>query len=193
MGRFGDAARILLGQHDREPNLDSMIGDRSRRNQAVLPVVTAEGAFKNSVWWAGLRLRANLMSTFPIDVVRERDGVLVPVPSPGRLFSSPSPGVDITEFLYSRQIDLDRYGNAVGIIRERNALGLPAVIELQLMEQCKAQMSGGRVEQWKIGNEYYQPRDIWHEKQYTMAGFGLGLAPLAYAAYSMGIYASAQE
>jgi HK97 family phage portal protein len=169
---------------------DSPRGRRANAGQTV----NQNTALKNSVWWAGLVLRANLVSTFPVDVVRlGSDGLLVPIKNPGQLVSEPYPNVDITEFLFSTQMDKDRYGNAVGIIRERNALGLPITVELQNMATCSAIMNGPAVQQWRCGNDYYNPRDIWHEKQYTMAGLGLGLSVLGYAAHTMGIYASTQE
>jgi HK97 family phage portal protein len=34
---------------------------------------------------------------------------------------------------------------------------------------------------------------VWHERQFTIAGFPLGLSPVAYAAWSIGQYQSAQQ
>jgi HK97 family phage portal protein len=190
VSRLADAWRALTRAADLGP-LDAP--NRSRRAGNGGPLVTQESALRNSVWWAGTMLRANLVSTFPVDVVRATpDGLLKPVANPGPLVSEPWPDQDITEFQFSTQMDKDRYGNAVGIIRERNALGKPTAVELQSMANVSATMDGGRVVEWRCGNSYYDPRDIWHEKQYTMAGFGLGLNPMQYASSQLGIYDSAQ-
>lgn len=196
MGKYGDAVRFLVGERtQREASLGSLLGDVSRQARSRNGgYVSQDKALKNSVWWAGLNLRANVVSTFPVDVVRKTSGgLLTSVPNPGNMVTEPYPGQDITEFLYAVQMDMDRYGNAVGIIRERNFNNKPSTVELQNMSQCFPQMDGGRIKSWRIGNLYYDPRDIWHQRQYVMAGFDLGLSPLAYAAESMGIYASAQE
>lgn len=194
MGRIGDAARILLGQEKRALTLGQMIGERARTSRtSSARFITAEEARKNSVWWAGLTLRANLMSTFPVDVVRSVDDLLVPIGSPGPLISTPFPGVGITRFLWNRQWDLDSSGNHVGIITARNAFGLPSQIEQVPLDVVHAQMNGRNVSFWRIDGKRYETYQIWHETQYTMSGVALGLSPLAYAARSLGIYDSTQE
>ena len=192
MSRIGTAYRALTGQL-RDADFASLLGDQSRQRRSLSGAVTQDAAMKNSVWWRGLALRANIMSTFPIDVVRDRSGLMVPVSPTPPLLIKPAPGVGIVEHLYNRQIDLDRIGNCVGLITARNAFGLPAAIELQPMDLVIARMDGMKIKQWKIDGKYYNPGDVWHEKQYTKSGMALGLSPLAYAAYSMGIYQSAQE
>ena len=191
MSRLADAWRALTRAAEVGP-LDE--ANRQRRSGGSTPPATQESALRNSVWWAGAVLRANLVSTFPVDVVRQMpDGLLKPVPNPGILVSEPYPGQDITEFQFSTQMDKDRYGNAVGIIRERNALGKPTAVELQSMSNVSAVMDGGHIIQWRCGRDYYDPRDIWHEKQYTISGLALGLNPLTYASRDLGIYESAAD
>lgn len=194
MGRLKDAARALTGRVDRDATLSDVIGDGSRIRRRGAPVrVTAEQALKNSVWWAGLTLRADLMSTFPVDVVRSVGGLMVPVVSPGLLFSRPTPDVGIVRFLHDRQWDLDSVGNHVGIITSRNAFGLPASIEQVPTECVRAQMNGRKIKHWIIDNKVYQRYEIWHETQHTVSGFDLGLSPLAYASRALSIYDSTQE
>jgi HK97 family phage portal protein len=170
------------------------IGWQYRRNvtQGGAVRVTQETALRHSAWWACLRLRADIISTTPIDSYRMRDGIQVEVSKPD-LFTTPSPGIHITEHLYSSQFDLDRYGNSVGIITSKNAFGLPATIELAPMSEVTATINGPRVVKWKICGEDYQPDEIWHEKQFTVGGMALGLSPLAYAAWAVGGYLSAQQ
>ncbi len=154
--------------------------------------VTQETALRHSAVWACLRLRADLESTLPIDAFRMVDGRQVEVTKP-LLMVEPYPGVDITEHMFSSRFDLDRYGNSVGVIHARTALGLPAQIELAPMADVSARCKGYRVEYWRINGEKYDPALIWHEKQYTVGGWPLGLSPIAYAAWSIGGYLSAQQ
>lgn len=194
MSRLADSWRVLTG---RDASLGSLLGDQSRQSRSRYrgtAAVSQSQALRNSVWWAGSVLRANLVSTFPVDVVRETgDGLLTTVRNPGTLVSEPWPDQDITEFLFSTQMDKDRYGNAIGVIRERNALGLPTAVELQSMGNCSAIMNGPTIIQWRVGREYYSPKDIWHEKQYTLPGFALGLNPLTHASRDLSIYESAAD
>lgn len=184
MSRIANAVRALAGAPmQREASLGALLGDRSRVSRSTGTVVTQETALRNSVWWAGLNMRANIVSTFPVDVVRDNgEGISQAVKNPGPLVSTPWINTDITEFLYSTQMDKDRYGNAIGIIRERNSLGYPTAVELQLMANCAAIMDGPTIRQWRCGRDYYGVKDIWHEKQYTVPGLALGLSPMAYAA-----------
>lgn len=194
MSRLGDALSYVLT--GREANLGVILGDQSRiyRSSRSGANVNQDQALKNSVWWACLRLRASVESSFPVDVIRQgADGLDYSVKSPGVMVSEPYPGQDISEFLYSTRVDKDRYGNAVGIIRSRNAMQLPTSVELQDMKECRAVMVGQRIKQWRIAGKLYDPGEIWHERQWTMAGWDLGLSPLAYAASTMGIYQSTMD
>lgn len=194
MGRITTAARVLFGGPERGLSDLPQYQSRSRRSaRPIATPLTPEQALKNSVWWAGLVLKSDLMSTFPVDVVRDVGGILVPVPNAGPLFISPSPGVMLNEHLYNRAWSLNSIGNSVGIIRERNAYGLPSQVELVPMHTVVARMDGFRIREWKIDNVRYSKSEIWHERQFTQAGFELGLSPLAQAAWSMNLYESTQE
>lgn len=165
-----------------------------RRPSGSTPSITQDTALRNSVWWAGLHLKSNVFSSFPIDVVKPGpDGLMYPVSNPGTLVQEPYPGVDITEWLYSTEMDLSRYGNSVGIIRARNQLQKPVLVEPAAMAATSVIMDGRRIKFWKIDGVHYSPEDIWHEKRHTIKGFALGLAPLAYAAWSLGLHASAEQ
>lgn len=169
------------------------IGWQTRRDRMRGAVaVTQETALRHSAWWACLRLRADLESSLPVDAFRRRDGLDIEVVKP-QLLEEPTPGVDWTEHCYSSRVDLDRYGNSVGIVTSRNAFGLPATIELAPMSEVSAILNGYRLKEWRICGQKYTPDDVWHEKQFTVAGLPLGLSPLAYAAWTVGGYLSAQQ
>lgn len=162
--------------------------------------VTSETALRASAVWAALRLRANLVSTLPVDSFRMRPGeIRTTVPNPNVVFVNAGYEIRWDEFLYATQMDLDRSGNAFGVITQKNALGLPARIELVNLADValSPRYIGGNVLDpelvWRIGGVEYDYEDLWHERQYVVAGMPMGLNAIAYAAYSIGSYLSAQE
>lgn len=155
--------------------------------------VTSDTALRSSAVWACLRLRADLISTMPVDVFRRVQGVQVEVPKSAVLVNPGGERVHITEWLYSTQMDLDRCGNAFGVITARDGQGLPARIDLVPAGDVVAKVSGYDVTEYRIGKRTYAPADIWHERQFTVAGMAMGLSPVAHAAYSIGSYLSAQQ
>ncbi|MFI6270726.1 phage portal protein [Micromonospora zamorensis] len=154
--------------------------------------VTNETALRHSAVWACLRLRADLISTLPVDAYRKVDGVQVEVPKPPILVNPGGERVGIQEWMYSTQFDLDRAGNCFGVITERNALNLPARIDLVQLGDVRLSDVDGEIK-YLIGGDTYRPEDVWHERQYTVPGLVVGLSPVAYAAWSIGSYLSAQD
>jgi len=173
------------------PTPQEMIARRPSAGRGSVSV-TNETALRHSAVWACLRLRANLISTFPIDVYRTVERVRVSVPKPPVLVN-PDEGVKAHEWLYSSQFDLDRSGNAIGLITARDGLGLPAQIELQPISGISVKGNGSKIKKYRIGGVEYDPAEVWHEKQYTVSGIPLGLSPIAYAAWSIGEYLSIQD
>lgn len=162
--------------------------------------VTNDTALRSSAVWAALRLRANLISTLPVDAYRERPGGLrVAITPPNVTFINAGQEIPWHEFLYATQMDLDRSGNAFGVITEKNALGLPTRIELVNLGDVVLQprYAGGNILDpelvWRIGGQEYDYADIWHERQYVVSGLPMGLNAVAYAAYAIGSYLSAQD
>lgn len=160
-------------------------------------VVTDEMAMRNSVVWACLRIRADLMSTFPVDVYRkvnkQRIEVAVPpvLQRPGALFVGGKPARR-HEWMYATQVDLDRCGNAFGLITARSAGGQPAQIDLVALSSVSVRFAAG-VLSYRIGGVEYGADEVWHERQYVMAGSPVGLNPVMYAALALGEHASAQQ
>jgi HK97 family phage portal protein len=170
-----------------------LIGLGNRGGQRVgSQVVTPESALRHSAVWACLRLRANLVSSMPLDVFRPVGGTLVEVNKP-RLLIEPAPGVDITEWMWSTQFDLDRFGNCFGLITERDSLGRPVQVELLAAADVSVLTKGRRITGYRIGGDVLDPALVWHERQYVVAGSPVGLSPIAYAAMSIGGYLSAQQ
>ncbi len=173
------------------------IPPNSARGSALAGTVRVgpESALRASAVWAALRLRADLLSTMPVKAHREHEGVAVEVNLPAVTWVSAGMVLDWHEALYATQFDLDRSGNTFGVITERNALGLPSRIELApLAEVGMVPPAQGKTEwRYRIGSETYDAANVWHERQFTVSGLAVGLSPVAFAAWSIGSYLSAQE
>jgi HK97 family phage portal protein len=164
--------------------------------------ITNESALRNSAVWACLSLRAGLVSSFPIRTYRERNGRDVEMSPPPVLRSPAGPLVTMREWMYSTQVDLDRAGNAFGLVRAFNPsiksarwpLGLPTQIDLvQLGDVRVRRRESDHALVYVVGGKEYDWQHVWHEKAYTIAGLDVGLSPVAYAAYTLGGYLSAQQ
>lgn len=172
-----------------------------RRGQRVGEgvVVTSDSALRHSAVWACLRLRADLVSTMPVDVYRRISGVQVEVPTPPVLVNPGGQRVGIKEWLYSTQVDLDRAGNCFGLITERSGVvgpdgrGLPARIDLLALSDVTVRAKGAEIVKYIVAGTEYDPWEIWHEKQFTVAGLPLGLSPVAYAAWTIEESLNAQK
>ncbi|MGA5486694.1 phage portal protein [Streptomyces pseudogriseolus] len=154
--------------------------------------VTNDSALRHSAVWACLRLRANLISTMPVDLYRKVDGIQVEVPKPAVLITPGGDEVEMPEWMYSSQFDLDRSGNSIGLITALDGLGLPARIELVPSSDVSVRMRKGK-KTYRIAGKIYEPHEVWHEKQYTVPGLPVGLSPVAYAAWSISEYLSIQQ
>jgi HK97 family phage portal protein len=195
---------LLFGRQSRVATLDGYYGDfagataadlipaRTTVVSSNLPVVSTDSAMRNSSVWAALRLRANLLSTLPVDVFRRVDGLQIQLPKPPVLVNPGGARVDLQEWLYSSQIDLDRSGNAFGLITERTSTGLPNRIDLIPATDVTVSVRDGKL-LYRIGRDEFDPSVIWHEKQYTVAGLPVGLSPVAYAAYVLAEHTSISD
>jgi len=199
---------LLFGRQRRVADLSGSYGDHAGASASQLvppriaigpglPIVTNETALRHSAVWACLRLRADLISTFPVDVFRDvdQDGRTLQLAVTKPLFFRMPGGdrVDWTEWAYSSQIDLDRAGNAVGLITDRYSNGLPSRIDLQPISTCSLREQHDGTVKWRIGNKEYPLDQVWHEKQFTVSGLPVGLSPIAFAAWTIGEHQSIQD
>lgn len=153
-----------------------------------------QGALRVSAVWACLRLRADLISTLPVDVYRNVDGRAVEVPRPPVLTHPSAMHPLLNEWLYATQMDLDRYGNAFGRIVARDGAGRPAQIEPTDAGEwtVRHDRRTGVVEYRHLG-ELVDRADVWHEKQFVVPGMPVGLSPIAAAAMTLAHNLSAQQ
>jgi HK97 family phage portal protein len=163
----------------------------------LAPSMQAGGDLRISAVWAALRLRSNLISSLPVGAFRTTAGITTAMPMPPILTSPGSllvggPPARCDEWLAATQMDLDRYGNAFGLITGYNSWGKPSGIDLVPASDVRVRARKG-VLTYHIGGEKFDKNEVWHERQYVVTGLPIGLSPVAYAALTLGQYASAQE
>lgn len=171
---------------------NEIVPTRSSGQMSGAVHVDADTALKQSAVWAALRIRANLVSSLPCDVYRKAAGFNVPVPTPPVLVS-PDGEQELPEWLWATQFDLDRFGNVFGLITERDGFGLPARIELVATMDVTVRARGSKVLFYRIAGTRYEVDEVWHERQYRMAGYPVGLNVMEQAAGTIGGYLSAQR
>lgn len=164
-----------------------------RGGRASVPFVSPEAAMRNSAVWACLTLRADLISSFPVDSFRRVGGVQMEMVKPSVLVTPGGARVGIREWMYSSQMDLDRSGNDFGRVRERDGAGRPARIDLWPADEVAVIVKNGDLSGYRYRGTVYDPPDVWHEKQYTVPGLHVGLSPVAHAALVLGEYSSVQQ
>lgn len=171
-------------------SIPEALARRTGRRQSTK--VTSASALRAGAVWACRRLRGDLISTLPLDTYRSVGGIDVEVPKPP-VFITPDGLIDWEEWMYSSQDDLDALGNTVGVITQKDGGGLPSRIELVSNDDLSIRCKGGRPVEYFVNGEKYEPEEVWHERQFTRSGLGVGLSPIAHAAMSLGGYLSAQE
>lgn len=168
------------------PAAGDLLGERlATRNGKLSGPLSSTRARKSSAWWAAARLRADLVSTMPIDVYRRVNGVQVEQQKPPVLVTPEGGRSLMTDWMYATTIDLDQCGNTVGVIRAVDGLGLPSVIELAPIEDVTIRRDKQGAVTYRIGSKVYQRAEVWHERQHIVAGSPVGLSPLAHAALAM--------
>lgn len=159
--------------------------------------VSRRKAMTHSVVWAATQLRADLTSLMPVDVYRPTKGRNLEVDTPPVLQRpaefAEGKAMTIGEWLYATQVSLDTTGNAVGLIRAFDAMGVPAQIEPVDMDEVSFTVRGTRIVEYRIAGELVDSKFIWHERQYTAAGIPVGLSPITFAALQLSSGIAAQE
>ncbi|HYS43645.1 MAG TPA: phage portal protein [Geobacteraceae bacterium] len=158
-----------------------------------VPYVSADRAMKHSAFWAGIRLRSDLISTLPFKAYRNvqlEDGVYHKIDATLTPFMARP---DFMEWRSSSQAELDRTGNSIGVIRGGpDVTSTQFYIELYPSSACSIFYERGN-KKYRIDNQVYDPAEVWHEKQYTIPGLDVGLSPVSAAVFSLGLYESIEE
>lgn len=159
--------------------------------------VKASKAMRHSVVWGARHLRADLLSLMPVDVYRKINGVRVTQETPEVLRTpwevAAGQPMAIDEWVYSTQMAVDGFGNNVGIVHAKDGFGIPTKIEPIDPESVSYRIKGTRIVEYRINGTVEDSKWIWHERQHTIAGFPIGLSPIANAALALSSGLSAQE
>lgn len=197
MSLWGRSERDFQGM-----TADEVIRLRNAPSGTGVVNITNDTAMRHSAVWACIRLRADLESTFPVDTFRDIDGYQIEMPTPP-IFTAPGSNRvtgQMTHWMYAGRQNLDRAGNNIGIITERNAItsplypeGLPSRIDLQDIGNCAVIERKGIGTRYRINNKEYLPSEVWHEVQFPVAGLPVGLSAIAHAAWSISETMSMQQ
>lgn len=168
---------------------EDLVRVRTRGSSIDTPVSSTE-AMRSSVIWAGLHLRASLVSLMPVDVYRKLpDGRRVEVAPPQVLVSpdeyAEGKPIRIGQWLYASEMSLGGWGNAWGIKHSLAETGLPARIELVQAKDVWLRIKGTRVAEYRFGGETIDPKYVWHERRHLLPGVPVGMSSIMYAAMSI--------
>lgn len=182
-------------QRDGMSSVDGpLIPSRPPASGRGLVAATGDNALRHSAVWACLRLRNDLMSTFPLDCFRRVGDIQVEVPKPPVLVEPGGSHWDYVDWMYASGFDLDRCGNTIGLITEKDGNGMPARIDLAPISECSViQRRDDPHIRYRVWGKEYPAEKVWHERQYPVAGLAVGLSPLAYAAWTISEGLSMQQ
>ena len=161
------------------------IPGRVTRQRAGKPAVTSRGAMQQSVIWAAANMHAAIESLMPVDAFRMVGDLKVAMKSPP-LFTSPSSFAEghpesMAEWLYARRMSLQLWGNCFGEITGRDALGLPAQIQLVPAEDVVCKVKNYQIVEYRFGRTVMEARNVYHTRGALLPGVPVGLSPIAYA------------
>jgi HK97 family phage portal protein len=145
--------------------------------------VNPDQALRLSAVWSCINLLANTISTLPLQAHR-RDGTEFDPP----LLSSPGAGWTLPDWLEAIMRSLLLRGNAYGFITARSGPRLsPSQVELVDPDLMSVTVSPDGAVTYRFRGREVDPSDLWHVRAYRYPGSPLGLAPVTYAAESIGL------
>jgi HK97 family phage portal protein len=147
--------------------------------------------------WAAVRLRANVISSLPVGVYRDRGGVpeRVTGTSVPTVLGQPSATFDMVSWLHASQMSLDLRGNAYGriVARDEGRTWLPTQIELVHPDDVHVRLDRDGQVEYKFAGKVVPTLDVWHERQNEEPGAIVGASPITAAARALGISLSAED
>lgn len=186
------------GGESRASNLPQLIDEATGGRRGISGgSVGWSGALAIPAVWAAVRLRANVISTLPVGVYRDRDGLperITGAAVPGVL-SQPSADFDMISWLHASQLSLDLRGNAFGKIVARHPVNyLPTQVELVHPDTVTVRTDprDGTIE-YRFGGRVVENFDVWHERQNEVPGSVVGMSPITAAAAALGIIRAAEN
>lgn len=152
--------------------------------------VDSDTAGRHSAVFGATDLICRLVSTLPVHEYDRVGPALRQLPTPPVLMS-PDGELDISAWLYQVVNSLLLRGNAYGLIQRYDLRGWPAQIATVHPDAVGYTRKGrsGPVE-WTLEGKpigKWPNGDLWHLPAYTFAGCPLGVAPITFAAMTIGI------
>ncbi len=147
-------------------------------------------AMRSSVLWAGLHLRASLVSMMPVDVYRKLpDGTRVLDDTPAVLmhpdeYAEGKP-TRIGQWLYASEMALGGWGNSLGIVHSITGNKTPARVELVPDSDVVMRIKGTKVVEYKFGGEVVKPQFVWHERRHLLPGVPVGMSAVLHGAMAV--------
>jgi|SRR5215211_204943 HK97 family phage portal protein len=153
--------------------------------------VTPDTALRLAAVWSCVALLAGSISTLPVHAYRE--GEREPLATPP-LLAQPAARTPLPDFLHQTMVSLLLRGNAYGIVVARSgATMLPTQVELANPDRMAVRLTDqGRVE-YRLGDQVYEPGDVWHVKGFSVPGSLVGLSPVQYLRQAIGLGLAAEE
>lgn len=147
-------------------------------------------AMRSSVLWAGLHLRASLVSMMPVDVYRKLpDGTRILDDTPSVLvhpdeYAEGKP-TRIGQWLYASEMALGGWGNSLGIVHSVTGNKTPARVELVPDSDVVMRIKGTKVVEYKFGGEVVKPEFVWHERRHLLPGVPVGMSAVLHGAMAV--------
>lgn len=149
------------------------------------------GASRSSVVWGVARLKADLISSFPVDVFRKVGGSRQEATTPPWL-DTPEPGMDIVDWLDALSMSLDFDGNAFGIVTP-GVDGWPSSVTLLDPKKVTVRRNRSGLVEHVFEREVIPPSNVFHVRGPMFPGMLRGLSPIEYAAVSIGTGIAGRE
>lgn len=157
--------------------------------------VTRDAALSLPAVWRAVSLVAEILSSLPIDVVREnKDGTRVQLHNKPRVITEPSLRLRRREWVFEYVVSMMLDGNSVGVVVARNAFGFPDVIEwIDYRTICIVDENQLALPVYYVDGKVVAREDIVHARNFLLPGTVEGLSPVEYHAETLGLGLAARK
>lgn len=153
--------------------------------------MSMDSAMRHDAVWACVNLLAKDIAKMPLDAIRYRGGLKVPVPGVP-LLEQPSAAATTVDWLYQIMVSLQLRGNAYGLITDvDDRVAMARTVEIVSPDDVTWQ--GGRPfydgkawDLWPVGR-------MWHLPAFTMPGAVEGMSPISHHARTIATGQAVQE
>lgn len=189
-------SRLFGQRRDLGDTQTQLVPPRVSSHGVKIPTVSR--SMQHSVVWACLELRASLISSLPATQYRTVGDLKSTMP-PSQLLTKPGslhvggPLARFDEWMYAKEMDLGRFGNAFGLIQSWDGgWGVPTRVDLVPAEHVTVRVRKGTVT-YVIEGKVFQAEEVWHERDHVVPGSPIGLEPIGAAAFALATHVTAQE